>query len=93
MDRTQKDQERWTIGPLGEKLIRANLPPRGSTRWVPRRKAEVVAAVDGELLTLGEACDRYGITLEEFSSWQLAVECSGMLGPAGHARPALPGCL
>jgi len=45
-----------------------------------RRKAEVVAAVDGGLLTIAEACNRYGLTLEELASWQRAVEREGMAG-------------
>ena len=32
-----------------------------------RRKAEVVAAVSGGLLSVDEACERYSLTLEEFA--------------------------
>ena len=49
-------------------------------RWVVRRKAEVVAAVNGGLLTIDEVCERYSLTLEEFASWQRAVDRSGMQG-------------
>jgi hypothetical protein len=68
------------IGPLGEPLTLADLPPPDTKRWVVRRKAEVVAAVKGGLLTLDEALERYRLTLEEFASWQRAVDRSGMLG-------------
>ena len=68
------------IGPLGEPLTTRTLPPRNTSRWVARRKAEVVAAVNGGLLTIREACDRYDLTLEEFASWQRAVEREGMPG-------------
>jgi len=68
------------IGPLGEKLSAADLPPRDTSRWVVRRKAQVVAAVNGGLLTIAEACERYDLTLEEFASWQRAVEREGMPG-------------
>ena len=51
-----------------------------TTRWVVRRKAEVVAAVAGGLLTVDEACQRYSLSLEEFTSWQRAVDRSGMPG-------------
>ena len=68
------------IGPLGEPLTISSLPPPGTTRWVVRRKAEVVAAVNGGLLTIDEACERYGLTLEEFAGWQRAVDRSGMQG-------------
>ena len=68
------------IGPLGEPLTLETLPPPGTIRWVPRRKAEVVAAVHGGLLTIDEVCARYDLTLEEFASWQRAIERSGMQG-------------
>lgn len=68
------------IGPLGEPLTLESLPPRNCTRWVPRRKAEVVAAVNGGLLTIGEACARYDLTLEEFAGWLRAVDRSGLKG-------------
>ena len=57
-----------------------SLPPPGTTRWVVRRKAEVVAAVNGGLLTFEEVCERYSLTMEEFASWKRAVERSGMPG-------------
>ena len=57
-----------------------SLPPPGTKRWVMRRKAEVVAAVNGGLLSVDEACERYGLTLEEFAGWQRAVDRSGMPG-------------
>jgi Protein of unknown function (DUF1153) len=74
------------IGPDGRKLTLAALPPADS-RWVPRRKAEVVVAVRGGLLTLGQACDRYALTIEEFHSWQQAVDKFGLPGlRATHAQ-------
>lgn len=45
-----------------------------------RRKAEVVAAIQGGLLTFDEACERYSLTLEELASWQRNVDRSGMQG-------------
>jgi hypothetical protein len=68
------------IGPLGEPLTLDSLPPPSTSRWVVRRKAEVVAAVNGGLLSVDEACARYGLSLEEFASWQRAVDRSGMPG-------------
>lgn len=68
------------IGPLGEELSQANLPPPETSRWVVRRKAQVVAAVNGGLLSVREACDRYGLTLEELASWQRAIDREGMPG-------------
>lgn len=68
------------IGPLGEPLTLADLPPPHTRRWVVRRKAEVVAAVNGGLLSIDDVLDRYDLTLEEFASWQRAVDRSGMQG-------------
>lgn len=68
------------IGPLGEPLTLADLPPADTRRWVVRRKAEVVAAVNGGLLSIDEVLERYTLTLEEFASWQRAVDRSGMQG-------------
>lgn len=66
------------IGPLGEPLTLDSLPPADTRRWVVRRKAEVVAAVNGGLLTIDEVCEHYNLTLEAFAAWQRAVDRSGM---------------
>ena len=68
------------IGPEGQRITRDSLPPANTKRWVIRRKAEVVAAVRGGLLTLEEACTRYMLTAEEFQSWQRAIEQHGLPG-------------
>ena len=72
--------EKYVIGPTGAPLTLADLPPRETQRWVIRRKAEVVAAVHGGLLTLDEACDRYSLTNEEFLGWQKSIEQHGLAG-------------
>ena len=71
---------KYVIGPDGSPLTIADLPPTNTRRWVIRRKAEVVAAVAGGLLSVDEACARYSLSLEEFTSWQRAVDRSGMPG-------------
>ena len=68
------------IGPTGAPLTLSDLPPRETERWVIRRKAEVVAAVRGGLLTLDEACERYRLTNEEFLGWQKSIAEHGMAG-------------
>lgn len=77
---SQSSRPAFVIGPLGERLTLEGLPPPSTRRWIARRKAEVVAAVDGGLLTLGEACERYDLSLEEFMSWQRGVERAGLKG-------------
>ena len=76
----QKIRPAQVIGPLGEPLTLASLPAPGTTRWVVRRKAEVVAAVAGGLLTVDEACARYTLTVEEFLSWQQSIDSHGLAG-------------
>lgn len=70
---------RLVIGPDGTPLTPADLPEPGG-RWVPSRKAIVVAAVRGGLLSMEEACHRYGLTVEEYISWQTAVDGFGLPG-------------
>ena len=66
--------------PDGDLLTIANLPPAGMKRWVARRKAEVVAAVRGGLISLDEACRRYSLSQEEFSAWQNGLARYGVPG-------------
>ena len=62
------------------------LPPP-DTRWVARRKAQVVKAVQTGLLSLDEALARYRLTIEEFASWQRALYRDGLEGlQIGQAR-------
>ena len=56
------------------------LPPANTKRWVVRRKAAVVAAVQGGRITLEEACRRYQLTEEEFGAWQRAYDTHGLPG-------------
>lgn len=68
------------IGPTGEPLTLDDLPPPDTKRWVIRRKAEVVAAVRGGLISLEDACRRYSLSIEEFISWQKAMDENGLPG-------------
>lgn len=78
--RLNKQGQRYVVGPTGAPLTVADLPPPSTQRWVIRRKAEVVAAVRGGLLSLDDACARYGLTNEEFLAWQKSIERHGMQG-------------
>lgn len=66
------------IGPDGKRMTRADLPSPQTTRWVARRKAAVVAAVNGGLLSFDEACRTYGLSEEELESWRTAIARHGM---------------
>ena len=58
-------------------LTIADLPAPSTNRWVIRRKAEVIAAVHGGLVSLEEVCRRYTLTVEEFLSWQSLIDRDG----------------
>ena len=75
-----RPRAKYVIGPDGSPLTIADLPPTSTKRWVIRRKAEVVAAVRGGLLSLDEACSRYTLTVDEFLSWQMSIDQHGLAG-------------
>lgn len=54
--------------------------PSSRMRWVAQRKAEVVEAVRGGVLTLDEARERYALSIEEFLAWQHGVNLFGLAG-------------
>ena len=78
----QKIRPAQVIGPLGESLTLDSLPRaehhplgRAAQGRSGRRRGRRAADVD-------EACQRYTLSLEEFTSWQRAVD------RFGHARAA-----
>ncbi|HEY5131859.1 MAG TPA: DUF1153 domain-containing protein [Bradyrhizobium sp.] len=75
-----RPRPKHVIGPDGSPLTMADLPTPGTKRWVIRRKAEVIAAVRGGLLSLEEACSRYMLTVDEFLSWQSSIDQHGLPG-------------
>ncbi|MBI1233933.1 MULTISPECIES: CtrA inhibitor SciP [Hyphobacterium] len=77
---TRLRRENFVIGPDGSPLTLADLPAPSTQRWVIRRKAEVVAAVRGGLLSLEDACERYRLSVEEFLGWQRAIDRHGLAG-------------
>lgn len=66
-------------GPYGP-ISRESLPPAGTLRWVVRRKAEVLAAIDGGLITAEEACRTYRLSHEELDLWREAIGRAGVPG-------------
>lgn len=80
MMNVQQENRSHVIGPTGEPLTVNDLPPPNTKRWVIRRKAEVVAAVRGGLISLEDACARYTLSVEEFLSWQRAIDRNGLPG-------------
>jgi len=80
MSEAMRPRVKYVIGPDGSPLTVADLPSPETRRWVIRRKAEVVAAVRGGLLSLEEACARYTLTVDEFLSWQVSIDQFGLQG-------------
>ena len=89
MNEPHRPRVKYVIGPDGSPLTIADLPAPGTKRWVIRRKAEVVAAVRGGLLSLEEACSRYTLTVEEFLSWQASIDQHGLPVCAPHASSSI----
>ena len=78
--------DKRVIGPNGLPLTRADLPAPNTKRWVIRRKAEVVAAVRGGLLSIEDACGRYSLSLAELLSWRWSIDAYGLAGLRVTAR-------
>jgi hypothetical protein len=55
-------------------------PPPGTSRWIARRKWQVVNAVRAGRISLEEACQRYRLSLEEFEDWARVVDTHGVRG-------------
>ncbi|MEM9063471.1 MAG: DUF1153 domain-containing protein [Pseudomonadota bacterium] len=74
------DTTSFVVGPDGERMTIADLPAPDTRRWVPRRKARVVAAVEGGLISEEDAFERYQISAEEYDTWKAAMSRFGMRG-------------
>ncbi|SEH20057.1 Protein of unknown function [Sphingopyxis sp. YR583] len=84
--------EKSIIGPLG-RLTRADLPSSNTTHWTSRRKAELMAAIDGGLIGLAEALEEYRLTSEELAAWRETVGRAGIPGlrVTRHTHALAPG--
>ncbi len=71
------DGPRTVTLPDGTTMTRADLPSPDTRRWVASRKAAVVRGVSFGLITMKEALDLYGLSEDEYASWEQAVEQHG----------------
>ena len=55
------------LRPKGKRPGVSKLPKPGTTRWTALRKAADESAVEAGQLSMHEACERYSLTIEEFS--------------------------
>lgn len=79
-DGHNRSPDRWVIGAVGQKLFVRDLPPPGAAYWTARKKADVVAALGGGLLSVNDVLSRYSLTIEELAGWQRAFDRFGMAG-------------
>jgi len=80
MTETSYYQEKHAEPPRQQVQASDALPPPNTKRWVIRRKAQVVSAVENGSISLEQACERYSLSVEEFLSWQRAIEAHGLRG-------------
>lgn len=66
--------------PDGSVMTHADLPSRNTSRWVASRKAAVIKGVASGLISQAQACEKYGLSAEEFSEWCHAVHHHGEKG-------------
>lgn len=66
-------------GPVGPLTV-DDLPSPTGVYWVARRKAELLAAIDGGLIGRDEACTRYRLSEEELESWRRTLDRAGIPG-------------
>jgi len=65
----------WTLRPEADARQSAGSK---AASMAPRLKADVVAAVNGELLTVDEACARYELSAQELACWTAAAAKGGL---------------
>jgi hypothetical protein len=67
------------VGTDGTPLSADALPPL-HTRWVVRRKADLLAAIRGGLISMEDASRRYCLSMDELTSWKTAMDRFGLRG-------------
>jgi len=62
------------------KVVDNLLPSENTKRWTVLRKAKVVTAVRGGILSTEEACNKYKLSPEELKSWKANLDLHGLKG-------------
>jgi len=57
-----------------------SLPDVATTRWLASHKAAVIIAVRAGEITFSEASERYRLSHEELTAWEVAFDEDGMAG-------------
>jgi hypothetical protein len=80
LSRLLEQKRKAAIGLRGNVITPYDLPPAHGVRWTSLRKADLIAAIVGGVITLDEAKARYALTTEELSEWRRALAAGGVSG-------------
>lgn len=69
--KTQRVAQRLSSGEI---FTLSDLPVPQTTRWVHSRKKAILTAIALGMLSDREACDVYGLSLEEVSEWRRKIK-------------------
>ena len=67
-------------GPTGLRITREGLPPVDTSRWVPRRKADLVCGLLAGIISHHEATQAYALSIEELVRWTDLYQRFGLKG-------------
>ena len=68
------------LGEDGFPKSHEDLPPPTIRRWVIRRKAQVVAGIEINIMSEEEAISFYNLSAEELASWRRLLLAHGLKG-------------
>ncbi|MFZ2887121.1 MAG: DUF1153 domain-containing protein [Minisyncoccia bacterium] len=68
------------VGPKKEVITPADIPPASTKRWTPYRKAVVVVAIRGGLISMPEAQQRFDLPSDELLGWANLYTAHGLPG-------------
>ena len=80
LSRLSKQKRKVAVGLRGNVIAPYDLLPAHGGRWTPQRKADLIAAILGGVITLDEAKARYALTTEELSEWRRGLAAAGVSG-------------
>ena len=65
---------------LADDQLDLDLPLDSSKRWTPRRKAAVILAIRNKVISIWDACERYGLSAAELAHWARDLDQYGVPG-------------
>lgn len=60
--------------------LHPDLPSGKPKRWTPRLKAAVIRAILNKVVSVENACERYGLSAEEIAQWERDLDQYGVPG-------------